>query len=162
MGLGYVCGEKYTAENGRTILQDVTIKSSKLIGAPEKIAPRPYPGINIDNLPFFVPPATQAEGETLIHDWVYEGRAHYYMLMTKLGANMEQLDPHRVLVKGPTKLHSAEVEAPPALRPATLLLIGMLAAEGKSTLFNVYPINRGYENLHERLKDLGADITAAE
>ena len=162
MGLKYEVGKKYTAENGRTVLADITIKPSQLVAPPEKIAARPYPGINIDNLPFFVPPATQAEGETLILDWVYDGRAHYYMEMQKLGAVMRQPDPHRVFIKGPTKLHAADIEAPPALRPATLLLIGMLAAEGKSTLFNVYPINRGYANLHERLKTLGASVEAAE
>ena len=162
MGLVYTRGAPYVSENGRTVLVDVTIKPSKLHQPPEKIAARPYPGINIDNLPFFVPVATQAEGETLIHDWVYENRAKYYMELHKLGADMRQPDPHRVFIKGPTKLHPADVEAPPALRPATLILIGMLAAEGESTLFNVYPINRGYENLHERLKTLGADIEATE
>ncbi len=162
MGLKYSKGEKYLGENGRAVLRDIVIKSSKLQAPPEKIAPRPYPGINLDNLPYFVPIATQAEGETLIHDWVYEGRAKYYMEMVKLGASMELLDQHRVLIKGPSKLHAADIEAPPALRPATLLLIGMLAAEGESTLFNVYPINRGYENLHERLKTLGASVEAVE
>ena len=113
-------------------------------------------------MPFFVPVATQATGETLIHDWVYEGRARYYLELNKLGADIELLDPHRALVKGPTKLHAADIEAPPALRPATLLLIGMLAAEGESMLSNVYPISRGYENLHERLKKLGASVEAVE
>ncbi len=159
MGLQYERGEKYTAENGRTVLCDLTIKPSELVAAPEKIAPRPYPGINIDNLPFFVPVATQAKGRTLIHDWVYDGRAKHYMEMTKLGAKMEQLDPHRVFIDGPTPLHAADVEAPPALRPATLLLIGMLAAEGESMLRNVYPINRGYANLAERLTTIGANVT---
>jgi UDP-N-acetylglucosamine 1-carboxyvinyltransferase len=67
-----------------------------------------------------------------------------------------------VMIEGPTKLHGADVEAPPALRPATLLLIGMLAAEGESMLRNVYPINRGYANLAERLKALGASVEAVE
>lgn len=162
MGLKYSRGEKYASENGHTILRDITVEPSDLVAPPEKIAPRPYPGINIDNLPFFVPPATQAKGETLIHDWVYEGRAHYYLEMNHLGANIELLDQHRALVKGPTKFRPAHIEAPPALRPATLLLIGMLAAEGDSVLYNVYPINRGYANLHDRLKKLGADIKAVE
>lgn len=161
MGLKYDIGPVYMADNGHTKLCDVTVRASKLHAPPEKIAPRPYPGINMDNLPFFVPVATQATGETLIHDWVYEGRAKHYMLMQSLGASMEQLDPHRVIVRGPTKLHGAEIKAPPALRPATILLIGMLAAEGESTLYDVYPINRGYENLHERLQSLGASVEAA-
>lgn len=162
MGLMYSRGERYASENGHTALRDITIHPSELHAPPEKIAPRPYPGINIDNLPFFVPVATQAKGETLIHDWVYEGRAQHYLEMNKLGANIEQLDPHRVLVKGPTPLHAASFKAPPALRPATLVLIGMLAAEGDSVLEEVYPINRGYENLHERLKKIGASIEAVE
>lgn len=162
MGLKYDTGEKYASENGHTVLRDVTIFPSELIAAPEKIAPRPYPGINIDNLPFFVPVATQASGKTMIHDWVYDGRAKHYMEMQKLGAKMELLDPHRVIVEGPTALYGADVEAPPALRPATLLLIGMLAAKGESMLRNVYPINRGYAALAERLKSLGADVEAIE
>lgn len=162
MGLVYEKSEKYISDNGRTVLCDVIVRPSKLKAATEKIHARPYPGINIDNLPYFVPPATQAEGETLIHDWVYEGRAKYYLELQKLGANIDLLDPHRVLVKGPTKLHGADITAPPALRPSTLILIGMLAAEGESTLRDVYPINRGYENLHERLKALGAQIEASE
>lgn len=163
MGVRHKRSGEYLAENGKTRLVDITIQKSETLNAPpEKIAPRPYPGINIDNLPFFVPVATQAEGTTLIHDWVYEGRAQYYMLMEKLGAKVTQLDPHRVEIKGPTKLASVRMEAPPALRPATMLLIGMLAAEGESELQNVYPINRGYENLHERLKAVGVEIEAIE
>ncbi|MDO8522025.1 MAG: UDP-N-acetylglucosamine 1-carboxyvinyltransferase [bacterium] len=162
MSQKYEYGAKYLADNGRTILADVTMFPSKLTAPPEKIAPRPYPGINIDNLPFFVPVATQAEGRTLIHDWVYENRAIYYMEMKKLGANMLLADPHRVFIDGPTPLHAADIEAPPALRPATIILIGMLAAEGESILRNVYPINRGYERLHERLQELGASVEAVE
>ncbi|MEK7106848.1 MAG: UDP-N-acetylglucosamine 1-carboxyvinyltransferase [Patescibacteria group bacterium] len=162
MSQKYKYGAKYLADNGRTVLADVTMFPSKLTAPPEKIAPRPYPGINIDNLPFFVPVATQAEGRTLIHDWVYENRAIYYMEMKKLGANMLLADPHRVFIDGPTPLHAADIEAPPALRPATIILIGMLAAEGESILRNVYPINRGYERLHERLQELGASVEAVE
>lgn len=160
MGLAFTRGETYLAENKHTKLCDIVVKPSDLHAPPEKIAPRPYPGINIDNLPFFVPVATQAKGETLIHDWVYEGRAKHYMLMTELGAEMMLLDPHRVIVRGPTQLHGTDIDSPPALRPATILLIGMLAAEGESTLHDVYPINRGYENLHERLTKLGASVDA--
>ncbi len=162
MGLKYSMGERYASENGHTVLRDITVEASDLTAPPDKIAPRPYPGINIDNLPFFVPIATQAYGKTLIHDWVYDGRAQYYLEMNHLGANVELLDLHRALVTGPTKFHPAHIEAPPALRPATLILIGMLAAEGESMLYNVYPINRGYENLHDRLKAIGASVEAVE
>jgi UDP-N-acetylglucosamine 1-carboxyvinyltransferase len=162
MGLHYERGAVYLAENGRMRLVDLIIHPSTLHAPAEKIHSMPYPGINADNLPFFVPPATQAEGSTLILDWMYDGRAKYFAEMNKLGANVELLDIHRALIKGPTPLRGADVEAPPALRPATMLLIGMLAADGESMLSNVYPINRGYANLAERLKKLGADIEAVE
>ncbi|PIR82135.1 UDP-N-acetylglucosamine 1-carboxyvinyltransferase [Candidatus Kaiserbacteria bacterium CG10_big_fil_rev_8_21_14_0_10_59_10] len=162
MGVRYSRSAPYMADNGRTRLVDITLENGTLQAPPEKIAARPFPGINTDNLPFFVPVATQAKGETLIHDWMYEGRAHYYLEMNKLGADVTLLDPHRALVKGPTPLRAADIEAPPALRPSTVILIGMLAAEGRSTLYNVYPINRGYENLHQRLAALGASVEAVE
>jgi len=162
MGLKYERGKVYMADNGRTHLLDIVIKQSKLTALPDKISERPFPGLNADNLPFFVPVATQAEGKTLIHDWMYDGRAHWYTEINKLGGKVTLLDPHRVVVEGLTKLHGTEITAPPALRPATMLLIGMLAASGESTLFDVYSINRGYENLHERLTKLGASVEAIE
>jgi UDP-N-acetylglucosamine 1-carboxyvinyltransferase len=161
MGLAYARSGISLSDNGHTRLVDLIIHPSKLVAPPEKIAARPG-GINTDNLPFFVPIATQAEGRTLIHDWMYEERAHYFTLFHKLGADVVLADPHRVFITGPTALHAAEIEAPPALRPATSLVIGMLAATGTSTLKNVYPINRGYENLHERLKEIGADVEAIQ
>jgi UDP-N-acetylglucosamine 1-carboxyvinyltransferase len=89
---------------------------------------------------------------------MYENRAIYYTEMTKVGMNVELADPHRLYIYGPTKFSKADVVCPPALRPASLLLIGMLAAPGMSTLRNIYTINRGYEDLAERLNSLGAHI----
>ncbi|MGI8994409.1 MAG: UDP-N-acetylglucosamine 1-carboxyvinyltransferase, partial [Nocardioidaceae bacterium] len=68
------------------------------------------------------------------------------------------LDPHRVLVEGPTRWSAAELMCPPALRPAAVVLLAMMAAKGTSVLRNVYVINRGYEDLAERLNALGAQI----
>ncbi len=115
-------------------------------------------GLNIDNLPFFAVIGTQAEGPTLIHDWVYEKRAIYYTELDRLGADTKLFDPHRIEIIGKSHLRGAQIVCPPALRPATILLIGMLAAEGRSILRNVYSINRGYEDLAERLRSIGADI----
>lgn len=162
MGLRYERSAAYTAENGRTQLADLIVHASVLHAPAEKIHSMPYPGINADNLPFFVPIATQAEGRTFILDWMYDGRAVHYMEMQKLGADIVLADPHRVFIEGPTALHAADITAPPALRPATILLIGMLAAQGESLLRDVYPINRGYENLQQRLTALGASIEALE
>lgn len=162
MGLKYKLSKDYLSHNGLTRLADITIKSTKLVALHEKIYARPYPGLNIDNLPFFAVIATQAEGQTLIHDWVYEKRALYFTELDKLGADTVLADPHRIYVNGKTKLRPNELICPPALRPATILLIAMLGAEGKSLLRNIYSINRGYENLVERLTSLGADIKYLE
>jgi UDP-N-acetylglucosamine 1-carboxyvinyltransferase len=153
--------ERYKAANGHTDLVDLTVHkhNGELKALVDKIHPNVYPaGINIDNLPYFVPIAGVAKGRTLIHDWIYENRAIYSTEMTKVGMQVELADPHRLFVLGPTKFTRADVVCPPALRPASLLLIGMLAAEGISTLRNIYTINRGYEVIAERLNSLGAHI----
>lgn len=160
MNLKFSVTDAGVSENGITKLADIHIEPSELVAFPEKIHARPYPGLNIDNLPFFAVIATQAAGVTLIHDWVYEKRAIYYTELDRLGADTVLFDPHRIQITGPSHLRGAELVCPPALRPATILLIGMLAAEGRSTLRNVYSINRGYEALSERLKALGASIEA--
>ncbi len=158
MGFNYTQSKPYLSYNGITKLVDITTKPSKLIALQEKIYARPYPGLNIDNLPFFAVIATKAQGQTLIHDWVYEKRAIYFTELDKLGADTVLADPHRIYINGPTKLRANELICPPALRPATILLIAMLGAEGTSVLRNIYSINRGYENLVERLTSLGADV----
>ncbi|MEK7187739.1 MAG: UDP-N-acetylglucosamine 1-carboxyvinyltransferase, partial [Patescibacteria group bacterium] len=158
MGFKYKILKRYKAANEQANLVDIQTFASKLVALEDKIAAHPYPGLNIDNLPFFVPIATQAKGTTLIHDWVYENRAIYYMELNKLGANILLADPHRVYVDGPTKLKGAEVICPPALRPAVIILIAMLQAEGTSILRNAYSINRGYEDICGRLNSLGARI----
>lgn len=159
MGLRFTYSEVYPSYNGHTRLVDITTHHhDELHALTDKIHPLPYPGINIDNLPFFVPIAAIAKGETLIHDWVFEDRALYFTELNKLGANVRLLDPHRVMVDGPTKFKATEVICPPALRPATIILAAMLGAPGRSVLRNVYSINRGYESLAARLRELGAEI----
>ena len=158
MGLTFSLSNTRVSENSITKLVDIKIKPSKLAAFPEKIHARPYPGLNIDNLPFFAVIATQAQGTTLIHDWVYEKRAIYYTELDRLGATTILHDPHRISIEGPTRLKAAEMICPPALRPATIILVAMLAAKGRSTLRNVYSINRGYEDLVTRLNRLGAKV----
>jgi UDP-N-acetylglucosamine 1-carboxyvinyltransferase len=140
------------------IVVDLEIFPSKLKAPEDKIHANPYPGINMDNLPFFAVIGTQAEGETFIHDWVYEERAIYYKELDKLRADTILADPHRFYVKGPTKLKATEIVCPPALRPSVVLMIAMMGAQGTSVLRNVYNINRGYEDLAERLNKIGAHI----
>ncbi|RWZ78213.1 MAG: UDP-N-acetylglucosamine 1-carboxyvinyltransferase [Candidatus Microsaccharimonas sossegonensis] len=159
MGFEYELSDEYTALNGKTRLVDITTKISKLKAPIDKIHAMPFPGLNIDNLPFFAAIAASAEGRTLIHDWVYENRAIYLTELNRLNANVQLIDPHRLYITGPTKWKAAEIVTPPALRPAVVIMLGMLAAPGVSTLRNIYSINRGYEDLAERLNTLGAKIT---
>lgn len=162
MGQRFIFSDIYKSENGYFDLIDIEIIPSDLIALPDKLHPQPYPGLNIDNLPLFLPILTQTQGQTLVHDWVYEVRAIYYTELNRLGADIMLLDPHRVTVTGPTKLRAAEIICPPALRPSIILLICMLAAEGVSILRNSYPIDRGYENIVQRLNGLSADIKSIE
>ena len=158
MGLEYDLTEEYSARNGRTRLVDIHIKKSQLIAAKDKLHSLPFPGINMDNLPFLGLIATVAKGRTLVHDWSYENRAIYFLELSKLNAKIEMVDPHRVYISGPTRWKAADVVAPPALRPSVVVLLAMLAAPGTSTLRDVYSINRGYEDFANRLNSLGANI----
>jgi UDP-N-acetylglucosamine 1-carboxyvinyltransferase len=158
MNLQFTVTDAGISENGITKLADIHIEPSELIAFPERIHPRPYPGLNIDNLPFFAVIATQAKGDTLINDWVFEKRAIYYTELDNLGATTLLLDPHRIQISGPKKLRAADIVAPPALRPASILIIAMLAARGTSMLRNVYIVNRGYEALASRIQSIGGKI----
>jgi UDP-N-acetylglucosamine 1-carboxyvinyltransferase len=81
-----------------------------------------------------------------------------YAEMKKIGVDLELADPHRAFINGPTRWRAADVVCPSGIRPAVMLLLGMLAADGTSVLRNVYTINRGYEDLAARLNSLGAHI----
>ena len=158
MNFKFKLSKVYKGLNERVNLVNIKTFPSKLVALHDKIEAHPYPGLNIDNLPFFAVIATQAKGQTLIHDWIYEKRAIHYKELDKLGADTILADPHRFYVNGKTELKATEIICPPALRPAAIILIAMLGAKGKSILRNVYSINRGYEEIAERLNSLGAKI----
>lgn len=158
MGFRFDISKPYKSTNGCTRLVDITTHPSNLTAPEDKIHATPYPGLNMDNLPFFAVIATQAKGTTLIHDWVYEKRAIYLTELDRLGAETLLADPHRIFIEGPSRLRANDLMCPPALRPAVVLLVAMLAADGVSTLRNIYPIARGYEGLAEKLSSLGAGV----
>ena len=158
MGQRMEISEEYLGENEHTRLVDIKLKKSTLKAPVDKIHPMPFPGLNIDSLPFFSLIAATAEGRTLIHDWVFENRAIYSTELSNLNAKVELLDAHRIFINGPTNWRPAEMMAPPALRPAVVIMLAMLCAPGKSILRNVYSIARGYEDFANRLRKLGADI----
>jgi UDP-N-acetylglucosamine 1-carboxyvinyltransferase len=162
MGLDYEISKEYLARNQQTRLVDISLKRSKLTAPKDKLHSLPFPGINMDNLPFLGLIATVAKGRTLLHEWSYENRAVYFTELSKLNAKIELVDPHRVYLTGPTKWKAGDVVAPPALRPSVVILLAMLAAPGTSTLRDVYSINRGYEDLASRLNALGAHIETVQ
>lgn len=141
---------------------DVTIFGTRSnLRAIRKLEVRPYPGFPSDLQAPFGVLATQANGETLIFDTLYEGRLKYLYELEKMGAMVEILGPHRAIVKGPTPLQGKNVESID-LRAGATLIIAALVAEGESTLHTAEQIDRGYEKIEERLIKLGADIKRIE
>lgn len=121
----------------------------------------PYPKLGSDHLPPFAVLATQAEGATVLQEWMYEGRLRYIEELQRMGANALVLDPHRAMVVGPTALTGREITGFD-IRSGMVLVIAALVAQGTSTLHNVEHLDRGYERLEERLKGIGADIQRVE
>ena len=159
MKLNYSVTDEYRSHNQMTRLVDLTVKPSDLIPPVDKIHPMPFPGLNIDNLPFFAVIAAMARGTTTIFDWVYEHRMIHLMGLKELGADLTLLDPHRIMVVGPTRWRGGrEIVCPPALRPAMCLFLAALGARGMTVLEDTYVIARGYEELPGRLNALGANI----
>ncbi len=124
----------------------------------DKIQSFIYPGIHSDLQSPFGVLATQTKGTTLLHDPLYEGRLKYLEELVKMGAEIYFSDPHRALINGPTKLFGAHLGTFD-LRGGAALIIAALIAQGKSTISNIYQVDRGYEKIEERLQKLGADIT---
>ena len=141
---------------------DVLVKGgvSKLVAVPRLVA-QEYPGIPTDLQAPFGILATQARGETLIFDTIYEGRLKYLYELDKMGASVEILDPHRARIKGPKDLVGKNVESID-LRAGATLIIAALAAKGESVLHQAEQIDRGYENIDERLRMVRADIQRVE
>jgi UDP-N-acetylglucosamine 1-carboxyvinyltransferase len=101
--------------------------------------------------------ATQAKGSVLFHDWMYPSRMYFTDKLINMGAQIVLCDPHRCIVIGPTQLIGEKVESPD-IRAGMALVLAALAAEGKSTIRNVGQIDRGYEQIEEKLRTLGAEI----
>ena len=120
-----------------------------------------YPKLVCDHLPPFAVLATMAEGATLVHEWLYETRQNYIRELVKMGANAVIMDPHRALIIGPTPLYGKEVSSYD-IRSGMTMVIAALAAKGQTVISGVEHIDRGYERLEERLKNIGADITRVD
>ena len=134
----------------------VLVKAPTALKA-SKVEARTYPGIPTDLQAPFAVLAAQANGTSLIHDTLYEGRMGYINELSKMGANALICDPHRVLITGPTPLYGQEITSFD-LRAGATLIIAALIAEGESKINEAHQVDRGYEKIEERLRGLGADI----
>jgi UDP-N-acetylglucosamine 1-carboxyvinyltransferase len=126
-----------------------------------KIDDGPWPAFPADLTSIALVTATQCEGTILIHEKMFESRMFFADKLVSMGARLVLCDPHRVVVMGPSRLRGGTVESPD-IRAGMGLLIAALGAEGKSEIYNVGQIGRGYERIDERLRALGADIVRAD
>jgi len=126
-------------------------------GAIPKIEDGPWPAFPADLTSIALALATQAEGEVLIFEKMFENRLFFVDKLVAMGARITLCDPHRAIVSGPSPLHGERVDSPD-IRAGMAMLIAALAAEGTSHIGNIRQIDRGYEDIDTRLKSLGAHI----
>lgn len=130
-------------------------------GMTPKIDDSPWPGFPADLTSVMTVVATQVTGTVLIFEKMFESRMFFVDRLIGMGARITLCDPHRAVVSGPSMLHGDELTSPD-VRAGMALLIAALSAQGDSVIRNVYQIERGYENLVERLQSLGAHIVRRE
>jgi UDP-N-acetylglucosamine 1-carboxyvinyltransferase len=122
-----------------------------------KIQDGPWPAFPADLTSIAVALATQAEGSILVHEWMFENRLIFTDKLILMGADIVMCDPHRAIVTGPRRLRGERVESPD-IRAGMAMLLAALCAKGKSEIGNIRQIDRGYERIDERLRELGAQI----
>lgn len=128
------------------------------------VSDAPWPGFTPDLLSIILVVATQAKGSVLIHQKMFESRLFFVDKLIDMGAQIILCDPHRATVIGlnqETPLRGTSMVSPD-IRAGNALLIAALSAEGKSVIQNIEQIDRGYENIDERLRAIGADIRRIE
>jgi UDP-N-acetylglucosamine 1-carboxyvinyltransferase len=123
-----------------------------------KIDDDPWPGFPADLMSVAIVVATQSRGTVLFFEKMFESRMFWLDRLIEMGAKIILCDPHRAVVVGPAKLHGEHLSSPD-IRAGMALLIASLGAEGESVISNIEQIDRGYERIDERLRQLGADIT---
>ena len=119
-----------------------------------------WPAFPTDLISIVITIATQAAGTVMFHDWMYNGRMYFTDKLVSMGAKIILCDPYRCIVQGPAKLYGEKVDSPD-IRAGMALLLAALAAEGKSTIRHISQIDRGYANVEQKLRALGAKIERA-
>jgi UDP-N-acetylglucosamine 1-carboxyvinyltransferase len=122
-----------------------------------KIQDGPWPAFPADLTSIAVALATQSAGSILIHEWMFENRLIFTDKLAVMGADIVLCDPHRAIVTGPSRLRGERLDSPD-IRAGMAMLIAALCADGRSEIGNIGQIDRGYERIDERLRDLGARI----
>ncbi|HEY5428991.1 MAG TPA: UDP-N-acetylglucosamine 1-carboxyvinyltransferase [Solirubrobacteraceae bacterium] len=140
--------------------QDLRIRNDHGDHIP-KVEDGPWPAFPADLTSIALALATQAEGSVLIHEKMFENRLFFTDKLVAMGASVMICDPHRAIVNGPRQLHGSRVESPD-IRAGMAMLIAALCADGETEIGNIRQIDRGYERIDERLRDLGARITRTE
>ncbi|MDP2630362.1 MAG: UDP-N-acetylglucosamine 1-carboxyvinyltransferase [Candidatus Uhrbacteria bacterium] len=134
----------------------ITLRTSGLL-AEMKVQTRPYPGIPTDIQALFGVLATQAQGTSLIHETIFDGRFAYISELARMGANAVVCDPHRAMITGPTPLYGQEIRSSD-LRAGMAMIVAALIARGQTVIHDAHIIERGYETIVERLSAIGAHI----
>lgn len=159
--VSYELTNERSGPSDRYRLADIVTHRTTRLRAVRSVHNMPYPGFAADVLQPCAVMLTQANGTSLVHDWMYEGRLKYVEELNKMGADIFIADPHRILVNGPSNLFGATITSYD-IRTGATLLIAALIAEGTSTIAPGYQVDRGYERLDERLRALGATIERQE
>ncbi len=126
-------------------------------GAIPEIKTNVWPAFPTDLISIAITIATQSEGTIMFHDWMYSGRMYFTDKLVSMGAKIILCDPYRCIVQGPSHLYGEKVESPD-IRAGMALLLAALAAEGSSTIRNISQIDRGYANVEQKFRALGAKI----
>ena len=150
-------GKKVVREDGFLRVIGDSVKSNGLEKTIREISDGPWPNFPSDLMSPMIILATQSHGQYLFHEKMFESRLYFIDQLKTLGAKVVLCDPHRVLVSGPNRLHGTHLVSPD-IRAGMALVIAALCAKGTSTIDNAGQIDRGYENLIEKLKGVGADI----
>ena len=130
-----------------------------LAGRIPEIKPMPWPGFPPDLMSIAVVLATQSHGSVLLHDWMYESRFFFTDKLVFMGARIVLCDPHRVIVQGKSPLIANPMGVTsPDIRAGMAMVLAALCAEGTSTIYNIHQIDRGYEQIEQKLRGLGAQI----
>ncbi|MFO0745673.1 MAG: UDP-N-acetylglucosamine 1-carboxyvinyltransferase [Myxococcota bacterium] len=132
-----------------------------LHGAIPRIDDAPWPAFPTDLMSIVITTATQAKGTVLFFEKMFEGRMFFTDSLIAMGASIILCDPHRIVVVGPSQLYGSRLESPD-VRAGMALLIAALAAKGRSTIYNIRQIDRGYVRIDEKLRALGASIVRDE